>query len=802
MTHPAQLVVLVTVLLSACAGSAGRSSSPTSGSSPAARAAGGGAPKGELLLTSGTVGPFLSRGPDSNVTLWARPSNPGAGWWSVALDRSGSPIGSSKRIAPAPGRVDLVRLSSTKDSKALALASGRDARGGALWALCLGTRGELKGGPHRVADLPNGAVWLDSVRTKDGSIAIWAERGDSHAQILAVVLDSLGRPRSEVARLHDAATAWQVQEVPGGAVLAVVNASGEAEILNVDGSAEVTKIRTLENISAAGSDLDLARVGEELLLAFSHPEPLQHHLRQVRLSLDGQLQSAARFLVPPKGEQRLLRLVSGSPGYAVWTEKDFGDEILAGRIGANGSVEGSPLSLPPSGKGLPEFAASPLGLNVLYWSCPVKVGCKEPLLPTLLRSDRDGRVTQLSGWLNRSGGTPDLAWDLRCEGDDCKALSATFSEPASVQLQGHNDGHWALPAQGERRGPKASRALIETEKLAGLQVAAFEDGHLVTWLTDFDPETPYVRPKTPAPDGRLAPVRAKLISQWLPNHATSAPASQVLSYRARSIAGITLTPRGPQSLLGWTAIDGNEPQIFTTLLDKQGTKMRQRMLTRQRGEPSNLSSARLTNGWVVSWCNTVNSRTDAYIAKIGPDLGRISRDTPLGESADVRSAEAWGQVWTLRTASSGELLLGALNAQTFKPSRDEVPLSKGAVISHPRLILSGEQLVAAWTSGPSKPKLHWLRINESGTPDGEAKSAVLPAPALELDISCTESRCIAAFTSQSNQLEQLVLDGQSKPTLVAHTSTRGLAVPTDGDVWFHAPLGAHHFAIHQASIGE
>src|SRR5690606_18735027 len=156
---------------------------------------------------------------------------------------------------------------------------------------------------------------------------------------------------------------------------------------------------------------------------------------------------------------------------------------------------------------------------------------------------------------------------------------------------------------------------FETPELSDLAATRLGSGQLLTTLTYFDPSTPYVIPDSPAPDGRFKPVRALLETRWLPADWSAQgedTPSEVLSYRARSTAGVAVAGKPDQALIVWTAVDESEPQVFTTLVDSTGRRKAQKMQTRTRGEIHQVDAVATRNGWMVAWIDERSNRPQTY----------------------------------------------------------------------------------------------------------------------------------------------------------------------------------------------
>src|SRR5690606_15492601 len=151
---------------------------------------------------------------------------------------------------------------------------------------------------------------------------------------------------------------------------------------------------------------------------------------------------------------------------------------------------------------------------------------------------------------------------------------------------------------------EALEPVPELSGLSAVRVGEEDSGHeLLTWLSYFDPDQPYVIPSTPAPDGRRAPVRALLSTVAVSPLGDSARSeSRVLSYRARSLGHVSLvSPEAGTGLVAWAAVDGKDPQLFATLVNERGEKARQKMLTRTPGEVSDVAAVRVADGYMIAW---------------------------------------------------------------------------------------------------------------------------------------------------------------------------------------------------------
>ncbi len=760
-----------------------------------------------LEVQPGTTGPFLSRGNSGGLLVWVTEDEGTGGFWTGVLNQTGGVEGEPRRIAESPPGVELVQVGPVLEDRVVVVFSTQaDER--AVWTIGIGTGGELRSPPQQITEAPNEVLWLDSVRLASDTLVFWAERGAGSAQLYSMLVDAGGKPKTEVTRMHGAATSWQVRPHAGGALLALVNDQRQVALIAVDEEARVQSERVLEDSDGAHNDLDLAPSRNDWVVAFSQQRPIQHHVVSAVLDPDLRVKRSVDFALPPFGEQRLERLVEApqgddKPAYAVWqnTSTDAG-QLRVAPLNWDGKVETQPLLIPQdSQKSPPEFAATADSFHALLWSCPVKLNCSEPQLPTLLTFNGKLEPTGIAAW-SHAEQPPDLAWGLNCTDGDCLSLAATFSSPPNVQvLSSRNQGKWVMPAfKPEHTWPAATsaQAVARTDKLADFEVITSDAGSLIATLSDFDPNTPYVKPKTPAPDGRLAPVRAVLRLRWMPTDASKplreeAPSPQVISYRARSVSGASLSKRGSQVLLAWTALDRDQAQVFTTLLDARGNKLSQRMLTRKPGEVYGLRTTAIDDGFMLAWVDERRGRPEAYVAKIGPTLNRISQDTRLGEA----EAEATGadvalvgkQIWAARTQADGRIFVSRMNAKSLAVEGDELAVASGRGAREPRFVVTGDSVLLAWLADDPVPGLHYLKFT-IGADAASGSVTSLRAARAEHFALYYDGKHAEAVVSSEGQLLQGRLENGGALKRVLDSSTPLPVSFLGKELWYYERSGA------------
>jgi hypothetical protein len=236
---------------------------------------------------------------------------------------------------------------------------------------------------------------------------------------------------------------------------------------------------------------------------------------------------------------------------------------------------------------VPEIAAVGDGVAALTLgvACPrgaADASCAEAdVLPTFVRFGPGLDVKASEPFrLEALGGEPaELGFALSCGASQCFALAALGQAPApvyAVNLE-RRSSHFRPAADrigaAERPSIRENRVLASTDALADVALTRAGTGTLAAYLTDFDPTTPWVKLKTPAPDGRFEPLRARLELIGLKQDGSAFAPPTPLSIRAHSLGGISLSPAVgaassgvPEQLAAWTGLDLGQPQVFLTLV--------------------------------------------------------------------------------------------------------------------------------------------------------------------------------------------------------------------------------------------
>ncbi|MEB2310272.1 MAG: hypothetical protein OZ921_04700 [Sorangiineae bacterium] len=816
------------------------------------------------MVGAGTYGPYLGRRDDALLAVWAARSGESGkrGWYTIALDPRGRPLAEAARIGDAPAEPGLVAVRPSGGEGTpnpvpgaleargfLLLATERGQGGTRLYATSLGTRGELRGGPSTIATSGDDLVWIDAVPTRRSTLAVWAVRRESHADVYAAEIGLASERIAAAELVVQGARAWQVAPLADGAAVAAVTsasggATGTVEVVYLDQAGKPSRPLEVSGEPTAAPDLDMVSTGSGLTLAWSDGRGLEEVIYTARVDARGGLARPPAPLTPPSGEQALLRLVTpldeASPAWVAWEELAASTSAhrrveLATLTadGQLGSAHGA-LRLAPSDGGVPELASMGGGLGALVLAPACREGerCADAeLLPTFVAFDAEARpvATEPLRLAALGGKGADLAWGLTCGKHGCGALAATSTSPAplyAVNLDARTGAH-ASPGEQVVPGPPprvvSNQAVAALDPLAEVTAARVGDTTLAAWVSYFDPTTPWRRLTKPAPDGRFEPLRARVEVRAFPDGKEPLP-TRTVSLRGRSLGGVALAPGDPakrQSLLAWTALDNQLPQVFVTLLAEDGKTVTQRMLTRTKGEVSDVAAAWVGDGYVVGWIDERDDDPEVYVAKLGPTLQslgperRVTRAkgaaTGLALAAQGRQLLAvWADARDGAKEGWADLFAARLSTKDAAPLGVESLLMKTPAHSRsPALAPFGDGTAIAWIESrpgagldDESPGLYVGQLDRDGRLNSSAELVEVPAGApSSVALECESDRChvvVGVDARGAAELRGFTWQPGTHPAPSALTAVSGPA----GEPLSPAMVGRELFFADQSASGK
>lgn len=820
------------------------------------------------LVPAGTFGPYLGVRPEAVVAAWAADVSGKRRWITRALSDTGAPLAEPKTIADAATEVDLVAVRPLGWGKPLAfvlLTSSRAFSGERVDAMALGPGGELLGGPTPLAESLGDVVWVDAFSTDHGALALWAVRHDDRASIYGVVLGTSGEVTTEPAVLVSDARSWQVARTLEGVMIAAVAAGkgrgerGPVTATFVDYGGRVDKKPVVVNSTpTALLDLDAVFVGKNLVFAWSDDRDVEPRLYGAVLDGAGGIVKPAAPLGAPFGPQAVLRIVPPAgpdlradgvrPGRAflVW-------ESLLERTGSSRAIRVNALSPDEPFGGptavidfvsadgsLPELApTSRQGLAALTLApaCKPAGPCTDDrVTPTFLEfNDKLGVVASEPLRIDELGGdAPDLAWGLTCRTNDCFALVAGPKTPApvyTVPLGAHSKSYRpAARGSSDLSLPRAAsiEAIGRSDSVADLSAARVGESTLVTWVTYFDPTTPMVKPKKPAPDGKFEPIRAVLNVRALPDQGAKTDVG-ILSYRAHSFGGVAVAPGDPargEALVVWAAVDGKEPQVFVTLVGADGKKKVQKMLTHTKGGVSEVAAVFAGDGWFVAWIDERTGTSQVYVTKVDFKLHQTMPERHMGTAASTASGvqllvrgDGLVVVWSDargQTPGVADIFVARLATRDLSPVGPErAVIATPAYSRSPAIAAFGEGSALAWIEdAPANTLgkgavLMLVRLDSGAEPVvSSLGTAELSGSPAGVGISCGPKACrvvAPVASSDGAELDAFGWYGQGtvRGTRIIGLSTRpkgGVAPVVIGDAAFYIDESSRDARVRRAAI--
>ncbi len=635
----------------------------------------------------GTFGPRLASGAGGHLTVWATTDGDAPGWYAAHVpegERGEAP----RLLGPVQSGLEFFELSAMGPgaSSGVAFTTASVRRAGesrVIEVRVLGGDGALVSGPHVAAETAETVPWMTLVPVSGGGLLLWAEQRGPDADLFALRVGAAGVEGAR-RRVASGALAWQAVESADGAWLVAVLAPGErarvvAARLGPDAKALGPDVEVAANVSGA-RDLDAALRGGDLIVAFGHSAERATRLERVIVDATGRVTGARRPLTLPRRDQTLVRLLADRNGaYALWEEPNGAARdvrrVLVSRLDQAGLAAGPEAELVVAGTDplLPAAVLGPEGLVLLTEAPSCRAGAEaartvasgasaslhcsssSPLarLFTVTRDlARPNNAERLV--LEQLGHLPAaMAWDPECSEHGCAVLLAGGDEPTAVflaRLAAPSGNVSPLVPVDKSLVPRVvtAQAITVVPELADSSVKVTSRGPLVGWLGYFDPGLS--TGGKPAPDGRKDPVAAELElalydAPTAPDVEVSRLTSSSISLRARSEGGIAVSDeQGGRRLVAWVALDQRVPQVFLTLVDSSGKKLKQRMLTRSPGDKTDVSVVALDKGYLVAWVDARDGTPEVFAALVDEQTGGDGPQVRLTRGAEDPTGVTLGRI--------------------------------------------------------------------------------------------------------------------------------------------------------------
>lgn len=825
-----------------CGGAPLPHETPAHAAASASRSASPPAPPSSLGFSSvatapeGTLGPYVAYGVKGAMAMFSPGGESPRRWIAQPLGPDGSPTSSPGNLADAPDDVSFAVLRANDPiDRFLGLWSGEGVANGALFGGLM----RADGTPVcKTVELARGQpiLWAEAIAVKDGFIVLWAEQDGGHARILARKLLSSGALAGDPAVIESAALAWQTQALPTGAALVATRAvAGTSSLgtvalrlIDADAQPSVAPV-VLTDRPTAQLDVDIARVRDSLLIAWTDRRDIDSRVWVAVTDLRGSVIEPARGALEPSGDQALLDIVSPTDPAVdramvvidtlPHSRPDTLDAAVA-MLDEQGKVVGNSARLTLAADAVSEthFAGAPGGFLVLARApdC-LTTDRSRALVPWYLRVSGDQTVVSASPL--RWGGDRDvvsLAWAPGCIGNRCFAVGADASRPATVMTLrlDHRPPRcttpWTKPDQASS-ALHSNRALVSVDgPLSTLSATSVGSSSLVGWITHFveSPAGTTKRPPPDAPGDPSKPVAAEVGLQLVDDHGAPVGPRRLISVRGYSPGGIAIAsdPASKDACVAWVARDNGIPQVFVTKVGPDGARKAQRMLTRARGDAADVAIARVTGGWVVAWVDGRDGNGEVYAARIDDQL------RPIGP--EVRVTQAPGDASGISLlALDDEILVGfgdtrarpdrgmavpyyrRLKLANLAPIGEDRPIALTRLHAQSvRLVRVAQGVVATWLEvavpgvphdPQDRPGARVVRFDPSSGQTLAAPTVVTPEAGepTSYDLQCGDAACFGVMSVDAGGSAQLV-SFEWKPTgqASALTIVATLGGPPGADV--------------------
>jgi len=755
-------------------------------------------------VPAGTFGPYLGMSARGGLSVWASMESGARSWFARAYSAKGDALGSAVRLGEAPSELGLVTIRPLRESFAL-LSTHKVSDGEVVDVSILADSGAKIAGPISIGRSTGALLWVEAIPNARGASILWAAGGAGRAEIWSAEIGAKADLLSQPRVLARDAGAWQAVAFGKGFALGVTHvgkASGahgpiDLTLLNSPDSALSPIVVNAE--SSADLDLDLAALGDQVVLAWSDHRGGENRVFSSAFDQNGKLVAAPAPATPPLGEQAILRIVPAAEGstrgYLAWEELDAQTpthrNFQVAAFQANGRI-GNPRGLFEYWRmdgSTPEIAAAARGVAVLTLAplCEHGAECTKasPVAPEFLEFDHDFVVRSTEAvWPDGAQSPSSLAWNLTCPNDACFALSAENGAPSTVSLARLEHRSDAYRSPGERvelpPPPRiaSDEALAETAPLSQIALTETSAGTLLGWVTDFDPTTPWVKLKKPTPDGRYEPLRAQLDLRAFSANEPFTPLGETenLSLRAHSLGGVALSssPNQNDALVGWAGLDNGQPQVFLTLVDKLGKKQAQRMLTHKTGELNDIATLSSGADYFVAWVDERTSDPELYATKVNHALNRIAPEQRItqapGAATDVSLVSTssgalvvWADARESEQPGAADIYAAALRGTDASRVAPELCVQKTRAHSFsPLAVPYGKNTLVAWLeaaadTGSDEPAhISFAELDETAHVVGGVQSVTFASGTpVTLGLDCSDQLCHALVSVDDNSHSEL-----------------------------------------------
>lgn len=649
-------------------------------------------------LRGATLGPYLAR--QGEGLMMAYVSSAESELVAMPLLADGAPSGSAKILGRVPPETNALALRSLgRDGYAIVLRKPND-RGETLEVVGVQKDGSPFGKLAPLTTSQGRVVWFDVLRTGAGSVAVWAEDGDSaDITLFSQPLEGNGKPIGVPLRVGKRAVAWSAAGGGNGAAIAwiaresALAAEGPLLVQRFDkqGQFAGTPVPVTPKARAHG-EIEMIYANNAYVLGWTdaRESPPQALIASVQEQGGNE---APRPIARRSRSSDLASLVaapSGGQWLAAWRDGIGTAGGMQGRLSV-GTPGGDPQSiLHVSPRERVSGSLFEGGSAWLLSARPCQNGeltCDAPFEPQLhVIEGNEQRALRLE---RESSQALAVAWDLSCDDKFCVNLAAGPGNPTTVYSVSTS-----LADRTKEKAPASEAALASTvvTESSGAPVSIAAEGSLVAMLTEL---------RTPGRFGvQVVPVSSELDApKGLP---------PMLTQSALLAGGVAMAPvKDDGAIVAWTADDASVSHVHLARIDKTGARKNHVLLTQQKGDKSSVCVTRLNGtakdaGYLVAWVDERSADPQIYATRVTPDLARVARETKLTSAPGDKSELGCVQV-------------GDKVVMTWVDTRDDPSHTRGDIytldVRASDLSASGERAVLPTAPRSFSPLLR-LRGNE------------------------------------------------------------------------------------------
>ncbi len=639
------------------------------------------------------------------------------------LSDMGSPAGNSVEVAKIAEDAPLLSFGATSRAFLAVMTAFAD-RGEALSLVRVSIKG-VADKPVEILRTPNHVMWAQIVSGASGASLVWAEQTpEGTATILSLGLDAdgvmLGVPVRRVERVR----AWQIVDA----------ASDWALVYGVSGGEGKTTLR-LEQFTYAGAKVSAgARVAEI--------DQLEGDLQAVPMAAGGYLvgwtnnnggsrkvhllwidHSFTREATLPGG-RALRTLEGGTEGAYAFTLDESeppgpnAEVHLVHAIGGQLVVH-SGASFRSATKGAWASGSIDAGAALLapVVVCPLKTPCDAPAVPTLMRFDRRGHVTETQPiLLSGDEHAAETAWALRCRGQRCLALAASSTSQGThtfaMDLASRPSRYGAAPAPHALSGNNAYSSLISghdviaSAPIVDYTIATREKETIIVTI-----QRPPIVFQNASKKRRKNRGLDVVVSRLDGETATTLA---ILASDASELGQVAASSAPDKTwVIAWVESDGKASAIRVVRINAEGRIVRDGRLAPSPGDKMSLTLRATDSGWIAAWVDTRHRRNEVYAIGFNARLRRAQPERRISgngsDASDVALALVKGRpwfAWAEANKDDGAHDIYVTNIDLFSPAEKSEKLSAHEVVStpadsrNPHWSIRGDNLSLRWVEQP------------------------------------------------------------------------------------------------------